>query len=73
MYKIIVELKQHTPIIHFQPEQEGATLRASELKPLMNQYLEEKYHNKYQMKLISKNKVRPKEPGKELLFFGNQG
>jgi hypothetical protein len=32
-------LKQHTPIIHFQSEQRGATLRASELKPKFDRFL----------------------------------
>lgn len=31
--ELIVKLKQHTPIIHFQWDQKGATLRATELKP----------------------------------------
>jgi hypothetical protein len=34
-----VELKQHTPLIHFQHGQEGATLRASDLKPKLDRYL----------------------------------
>ncbi|MEM5777461.1 MAG: hypothetical protein QXJ06_03355 [Candidatus Aenigmatarchaeota archaeon] len=34
-----VELKQHTPIIHFQHYQRGATLRASELKPKLDKFL----------------------------------
>ena len=37
-----LELKQHTPIIHFQHYQEGATLRASELKPKLDKFLIEK-------------------------------
>ena len=39
MYKIEFKLKQHTPIIHFQPNDDGATLRASELKPKFDTYL----------------------------------
>ncbi|HET54724.1 MAG TPA: hypothetical protein ENN33_05850 [Ignavibacteria bacterium] len=38
-YKLIFKLKQHTPIIHFQHEQHGATLRASELKPKLDKFL----------------------------------
>jgi len=38
MYKLTFELKQHTPLIHFQPEQKGATLRASELKPRFDRF-----------------------------------
>lgn len=37
--KYEVMLKQHTPIIHFQSEEFGATLRASELKPKLDKFL----------------------------------
>lgn len=39
MAKLTVTLKQHTPLIHFQPNQEGATLRASEVKPKLDRYI----------------------------------
>lgn len=42
MSELIIKLKQHTPIIHFQHYQEGATLRASELKPKLDKFLIEK-------------------------------
>ena len=74
MHKLIVELKQHTPIIHFQAHQKGATLRGSEIKPLINKYLEKKYHNKYQIKVSLYNSRNAREPDRNnLLFFGNQG
>ncbi|MFA7028384.1 MAG: hypothetical protein WC163_10490, partial [Sulfurovum sp.] len=38
-YKVEFTLKQHTPIIHFQSGQPGATLRATELKPKLDKYL----------------------------------
>ncbi|MBZ0200180.1 MAG: hypothetical protein K8H86_09955, partial [Ignavibacteriaceae bacterium] len=38
-YNLTFKLKQHTPIIHFQHQQHGATLRASELKPKLDKYL----------------------------------
>ncbi len=38
-YKVEFTLKQHTPIIHFQSEQSGATLRATELKPKFDRFL----------------------------------
>ena len=38
-FKIKFTLKQHTPIIHFQSEQAGATLRATELKPKLDKFL----------------------------------
>lgn len=34
-----IKLKQHTPMIHFQHDQEGATLRASEVKPKLDKYI----------------------------------
>jgi len=36
MYKLEFTLKQHTPIIHFQHDQDGATLRATEVKPKLD-------------------------------------
>lgn len=39
MYTLTVRLKQHTPLLHFQPEQYGATLRASEVKPKLDRFL----------------------------------
>lgn len=32
-------LQQHTPIIHFQHDQEGATLRATEVKPKLDKFI----------------------------------
>lgn len=42
MYKLPIKLKQHTPIIHFQHKQVGATLRATEVKPKLDRFLLEK-------------------------------
>jgi hypothetical protein len=39
MYKLEFTLKQHTPIIHFQHDQDGATLRATEVKPKLDRFL----------------------------------
>ena len=38
-------LKQHTPLLHFQHDQEGATLRASEVKPLLDKFIINKKGN----------------------------
>jgi len=38
-YKITFTLRQHTPLIHFQHDQAGATLRATELKPKLDKYI----------------------------------
>lgn len=45
MNKLTITLKQHTPLLHFQPMQEGATLRASEVKPKLDKFLIEKLKN----------------------------
>ncbi|MCS3901796.1 hypothetical protein [Methanococcus voltae] len=37
--ELTIELKQHTPMIHFQHEQSGATLRGTELKPKLDKFL----------------------------------
>ena len=42
MYKLEFTLKQHTPLIHFQHDQAGATLRATEVKPKLDRFLIEK-------------------------------
>jgi len=42
-FKIEFSLKQHTPLIHFQSEQSGATLRATELKPKFDRFLIEMF------------------------------
>lgn len=39
METLIVTLRQHTPLIHFQHDQDGATLRASEVKPKLDRFL----------------------------------
>lgn len=45
MYKLEIKLKQHTPLIHFQHDQEGATLRASEVKPKLDKFVLTKLGN----------------------------
>lgn len=39
MGKIVINLTQHTPLLHFQPRQDHSTLRASEVKPRLDRYL----------------------------------
>lgn len=43
MHKLTIKLKQHTPIIHFQHNQVGATLRATEVKPKLDRFLIESH------------------------------
>ncbi len=38
-FALSVRLQQHSPLIHFQHDQAGATLRATELKPKLDKYL----------------------------------
>jgi len=38
-FKLSFSLKQHTPIIHFQGDHVGATLRATEVKPKLDRFL----------------------------------
>lgn len=42
-FKLCIHLKQHTPIIHFQHDQEGATLRATEVKPKLDRFIYNKF------------------------------
>ena len=44
-FKAVFTLKQHTPIIHFQANQNGATLRATELKPKFDKFLKKYIFN----------------------------
>ena len=39
MRKLTFTLKQHTPMLHFQASQQGATLRASDVKPRFDRWL----------------------------------
>ena len=45
MKTLTVTLKQHTPLIHFQHNQYGATLRASEVKPKLDKFIIKKVFN----------------------------
>lgn len=39
MAQLVFELQQHTPILHFQHGQPGATLRATEVKPKLDRFI----------------------------------
>ncbi|MBE6685812.1 MAG: hypothetical protein E7591_01105 [Ruminococcaceae bacterium] len=45
-FKTVIELKQHTPLIHFQANESGATLRASEVKPKLDKFIIERLNGK---------------------------
>lgn len=73
-----VRLKQHTPMIHFQHDQTGATLRATEVKPKLDQYVRKAMglgpHERlrYQLAIEALGpKDKPGEPPKP--YFGNIG
>lgn len=70
-YKLQFKLKQHTPIIHFQHNQHGATLRATELKPKLDRFLIEKLNLTEFKTIKGKEKEVPKEDYKK--WFINQG
>ncbi len=38
-FKLTFTLRQHTPILHFQHDQPGATLRATEVKPKLDRFI----------------------------------
>lgn len=65
MYKIEFTLKQHTPLIHFQHNQEGATLRATEVKPKLDRYLISNFEdfNEYKKFLIGYDEIDDKKYG----------
>jgi len=42
MHKLTIQLKQQTPLLHFQHTQAGATIRATEVKPKLDRFLIQK-------------------------------
>lgn len=86
-FKVEFTLNQHTPIIHFQSEQQGATLRATELKPKFDRFLKEhafdgeipeeflipKQDNAldYKVRVEQNMSAREEISDKDPLFFGN--
>jgi len=86
-YNLSFKIKQHTPIIHFQHDQSGATLRASELKPKLDKFLFDKCENKkcpalpfgekgnldYKVKITSGDNIEVSEIKSNTLYFGNMG
>lgn len=54
-YEKTFELKQHTPIIHFQYAQKGATLRATEVKPKLDRFLKKRLDEELEKKWFLKD------------------
>ena len=84
-YKLKFTLRQHTPIIHFQYDQSGATLRATELKPKFDKFLlgvdntlpfqeqpNERKSLNYKVKIVSKGNRTIDFEKYPPLYFGNQ-
>ncbi len=68
-FQVKFTLTQHTPIIHFQSEQRGATLRATELKPKFDRFIKErlkqinkKLYEQYKG-IIEDDTIFPKDKG----------
>jgi len=83
-FKVVFTLKQHTPLIHFQSDQSGATLRATELKPKFDRFLLEQVEEipfiqnangsrslDYKVKIEPNKSQREEIPDKHPLFFAN--
>jgi len=81
-YRVQFTLKQHTPMIHFQHDQPGATLRATELKPKLDKFLlgkepnlPHKTHSKKQKSLDYKirfvSKIQKEQIPNKFLYFAN--
>jgi hypothetical protein len=74
-----VRLKQHTPMIHFQHDQAGATLRATEVKPKLDRYVRKHLNAKKDDRLRYQAHIRPVGDPVEYsdrphsLYFGNMG
>ena len=85
-HRIEFTLRQHTPLIHFQHDQPGATLRATELKPKLDRFLIERFPDlphrthpngkrslDYRVTIETKNVDFDDIPDRHPLFFGNMG
>jgi len=85
-FRLNFTLKQHTPIIHFQSDQSGATLRATELKPKLDRFLLENVEGipfkenangskslDYKVKIEADLSHNKEIDARNPLFFGNMG
>lgn len=65
-YKLTVKLKQHTPIIHFQHDQAGATLRATELKPKLDRFVFKYFRKIFPDEQVEDNFLANFDPGNKV-------
>ena len=68
-FSFTVTLQQHSPLIHFQHDQHGACLRATELKPKLDRFIIEKHFEndieRYKNYLVEyQSEKKPKDPTK---------
>lgn len=75
MHKLEITLKQHTPLIHFQHDQEGATLRASEVKPKLDKFILTKLGEKptHEQIIVGMEKAVDEKKDFEQLDFYEKG
>lgn len=87
MARLEVKLKQHTPILHFQGRQKGATIRPTEFKSKLDKYIIDKAGEDlkkyyvgngekpaldYKVRISSKNEPIENWPNK-VVYFGDLG
>ena len=60
IHKLTISLKQHTPLIHFQHDQDGATLRASEVKPKLDRFILNKLSSEERAKGLEEGWIKKK-------------
>lgn len=70
-FQLEITLKQHTPIIHFQHDQAGATLRASEVKPKLDKFIISTFQLLERTIINNTETITPKSQFKS--FFVNDG
>lgn len=57
--RLIIELIQQSPMIHFQHDEDGATLRATDVKPRLDRFLIEEYKKENDGGNVPKDWVQP--------------
>lgn len=60
--RLVIELIQQSPMIHFQHDEEGAALRATDVKPRLDRFLIEEYKKENDGKNVPEDWVQPGQP-----------
>ena len=55
--RLVIELIQQSPMIHFQHDEEGAALRATDVKPRLDRFLIEEYKKEVRKQLEESNRA----------------